>query len=351
MGIDLERVVRAQQQGCAIGGSALYTQILDEVADDVAHGGPCRAVLAPYGDEPLANAVALRLLAAVHELALTDRAPALARHYPSVGGAPGPQAGADFVATVAEHQELLTRRTAAPIQTNEVGRSASLLGGFLAVAEAGLPLRVLEVGASAGLNLRFDRYRYEGTEAAWGPEGSSVRFVEPWAGREPDLDVALVVAERRGCDTSPLDPADPADRLRLRSCLWPDQPERRARLDAALDLAGEVPVAVDRADAASWVAAQLSEARPGRATVVVHSIVVQYLDPATRHALERAVTTAGERATPEAPVAWLRMEPASTEEADVRLTCWPSAGPARARVLARSAFHGPPVRWGARELP
>jgi hypothetical protein len=347
VGVGLERVVRAQQRGCAIGGSEVYTRILDDVAADVARGGPCRAVLAPYGEEPLAAAVALRLLAAVHELVLSDRAPALARHYPSVGGTPGPDLGADFLATVAEHRELVTLRTAEPIQTNEVGRSASLLGGFLAVARSGLPLRVLEVGSSAGLNLRFDHYRYEGAGGAFGPEGSPVRFVEPWEGREPGLGVSVEVAERRGCDVRPLDPADPADRLRLRACLWPDQPERRARLDAALGVAEAVPVPVDRADAASWVAEQLAVRRPGQATVVVHSIVAQYLDPSTRRDVERDITAAGERATPDAPVAWLRMEPASSEEADVRLTCWPSSGPTRERILARSAFHGPPVRWAA----
>lgn len=345
MGIDLERVVRAQQQGCAVGGSPLYTRILDDVAADVRHDGPCRSALDPYGHEPLAAAVALRLLAAVHELVLTGRAPLLARHYPSTGGTPGPGAGTDFVATVAEHGEWVTRQTGVPIQTNEVGRSASLLGGFLAVAAAGLPLRVLEVGASAGLNLLFDQFRYEADGAAFGPPDAPVRFVEPWDGRGPDLAVPLAVSERRGCDLRPLDPTDAGHRLRLRACLWPDQPARRARLDGALAVARSVPATVDRADAATWVVEQLAQPRPGLATVVVHSIVAQYLEPATRQRLERSIRAAGERATPDAPVAWLRMEPASTEEADVRLTCWPSSRPVRERILAHSGFHGPPVRW------
>lgn len=308
-------------------------------------GGSCRSVLAPYGHEPVAAAVALRMLAAVHELVLTGEAPALARHYPSVGGAATPQAGRDFVATVAEHRDWATERTATPIQTNEVGRSASLLGGFLSVAEAGLPLRVLEVGASAGLNLRFDHFRYEALGTGFGPSDAPVRFVEPWAGLAPDLAAPLVVAERRGCDVRPLDPGDLDDRLRLRACLWPDQPERRARLDAALAVAEATPVAVEQADAATWAAARLAETRHGMTTVVVHSIVAQYLPSAGREALERTIRSAGERATPDAPVAWLRMEPASSEEADVRLTCWPTTGTAHDRVLAHSGFHGPPVRW------
>ena len=349
MGSDLARVVRAQQQGCEIGGSDLYTTVLEEVAVDVGRGGPCARVLAAHAEEPVADAVVLRLLAAVHELVLAGEAPDLARHYPSVGGVPGPGVGAAFVAAVADHRARVAQRTAAPIQTNEVGRSAALLGGYLAVAATGLPLRVLEVGASAGLNLRFDRFRYEAGGHALGPEGAPVVLREPWVDRRPDLTGPVQVVERRGCDLRPLDPLDAGDRMRLRACLWPDQPDRRARLDGALAVAAEVPAPVDRADAAAWTDACLAEPRPGVATVVVHSIVAQYLSPRTRRDLQRAVTRAGAAATPEAPVAWLRMEPSSVQEAEVRLTCWPddrARGP-EGRVLAHSAFHGPPVRWEA----
>ena len=45
-----------------------------------------------------------------------------------------------------------------------------IVGGFLAVAaHTGLPLRTFEVGASAGLNLRWDRFFYEARGATWGP--------------------------------------------------------------------------------------------------------------------------------------------------------------------------------------
>jgi len=342
--------VRAQQQGCAIGGSALYTGLLDVVADDVRAGGSCRAALADHAAEAVAHALILRFLAAVHEVALDGSAPDLAAYYPSCGGRPGPGVGAAFMATVAAHLDRVRARTAAPLQTNEVGRSAALLGGYLAVARAGLPLRVLEVGASAGLNLRFDHFRYEsgdGCLGTFGPAGSSVRFVAPWAGRTPALDVPVEVVERRGCDLHPLDPADPAARLRLRACLWPDQEERRHRLDAALAVAAAVPAPVDRADAAAWVADRLAGPAPGVATVVVHSIVAQYLSPEGRRGLEEVLAAAGARATPEAPVAWLRMEPADDQEAEVRLTRWPGpdGDPPPTQVLARSAFHGPPVRW------
>jgi hypothetical protein len=342
---DLEALVRAQRKGCAIGGSVLYETVLDAVLADLAADGVCRAVLAPYAAEPHGKAVVLRFLAAVHELVLDGRAPELAAHYPSTGGTPGPDVGTVFLAAVIDHVEELVTRTAAPIQTNEVGRSAALLGGFLLLGATGLPLRVLEVGASAGLNLRFDHLRYEAGGAAFGPAGSPVRFVEPWVDGRPRLDASVQVAERRGCDVNPLDPTDPAHQLRLRACLWPDQPDRRARLDGALEVAASVPAPVDRADAAEWAADRLAAPVAGAVTVLVHTIVAQYLAPGTRHALEAAVRAAGAAATAEAPVAWLCMEPATETEAEVRLTLWPKPAPVRSHVLARTAFHGPPVRW------
>ncbi len=348
MASQLEDLVRSQQKGCAIGGSTLYPTVLDAVLADLAVDGPCRAALAPYEGERQAQATVLRFLAAVHELVLAGRAPELAAHYPSAGGTPGPDVGAAFVATVAAHLDEVVDRTAAPIQTNEVGRSATLLGGFLLLAATGLPLRVLEVGASAGLNLHFDHLRYEAGGAAFGPADAPVRFVEPWVGGPPRLDAPLRVAERRGCDLHPLDPTDAADRLRLRACLWPDQPDRRARLDGALAVAGRAPAPVDRADAATWAAEQLAAPVEGVVTVLVHTIVAQYLGASVRAALEATIRAAGAAATRAAPVAWLCLEPATETEAELRLTLWPEPAPVRAHVVARSAFHGPPVTWLAR---
>ncbi len=330
-----------QRLGCELAGSPLYAAVLAAVAADVAAGGPTARVLAPLAGRPIGDAVLLRLLAAVHELVLGGVEPDLAAHYPSAGGTPGPAVGERFVAAVGRHRAALEVMVERGVQTNEPGRSASLLGGFLELAALGHPLRVLEVGASAGLNLRFDRYRYEAGGAGWGPSASPLRFVDPWLDRTPDLGASISVAERRGCDLAPIDPTSEDGRRRLRSLVWPDQPERRARLDAALAVAAEVPVAVDRAEAVGWVAEQLAGPRPGTTTVVVHSIVLQYLEPEARRRLLAELDAAGARATPDAPLAWLRMEPGG-DRAEVRLTTWPGG---TTELLARSGYHGPPVAW------
>src|SRR5690606_33494148 len=260
--IDVEEVADVlayQATACRIVGSSLYERILLGALADVRAGGVCARVLDDHHVDPYGSALALRFLGAVHRIALEGRAPALAALYPSTGG--DPSAGdpvAAFLAMVADHEDEVRHRLADGLQTNEVGRSAALVGGYAEVARrTGLPLRVLELGASAGLNLRFDRYCYDTGRHVLGNPASPLRFADVWD-PAPDLSGPVAVAERRGCDRNPLDPTSEDDRLTLASYVWPDQVVRLARLRTALELAAEVPVEVDHADAADWTAAQLA---------------------------------------------------------------------------------------------
>ncbi|HEX8803317.1 MAG TPA: DUF2332 domain-containing protein [Acidimicrobiales bacterium] len=344
--LPLPDVLARQRDACERSGSALYGRLLDAVSDDVAAGGPCADLLVPHAGDPVGTALALRFLGAVHWLVLGGEAPALAAHYPSAGGSPGPGLVADFLATVDAQRAAIAARLPLGVQTNEVGRSATLVGGYAEVARrsGGLPLRVLELGASAGLNLRWDRFFYDTGRATLGDPGSGVRFVGAWTGTPPPLDAAPVrVVERAGCDRSPVDPTTVDGRRTLRSYVWPDQRDRLARLDAALEVAARLPARVDAADLGAWVEERLAVPVLGVATVVVHSIVWQYVGPDTRRRLRGALARAGAAATAGAPLAWLRMEPAGPV-ADLRLTWWPGG---EEEVLGVSDYQGPPVRWGA----
>src|SRR5262245_24598740 len=208
--------MRWQAGWCARLGSPLYAGLLEHAAAEVERCGPAWAVLEHDGVAPslLPGAQALRLMGAVHRLVLEGRAPALARFYPSAGGVVADGVQAAFTQTLAEHHDALVDLVERPVQTNEVGRSAGLLGGFLTVAaETGLPLRLFEVGASAGLTLRWDRYAFTAPEGRWGDANSPVRFEPAFTEGHPPLDVHPDIAERAGCDPDPLDPASTEDRI------------------------------------------------------------------------------------------------------------------------------------------
>ena len=324
------------------GGSPLYAQLLEHAARDAEAAGPSFDVLREHAEEPPGSALALRFLAAVHRLVLEGAAPSLTRHYPSAGGDLGPDgAWPIFRSVLEEHRDRLRELVARPCQTNEVGRCAALLPGFLAVAnDYGLPLRILELGSSAGLNLNWDRYRYEGNGWDVGPGDSRVQISGAIESAPPSHSSEILVIERRGCDATPLDPVDPDTRVALRSCVWADHLQRLDPLDAALDVAREHPPPVDRADACDWLESKLTQRAHGIATVVFHSILWQYLDDAHRTRLRTLLAGAGSEASADSPLAWLRMEPAG-ELASVTLTTWPGGDE---RVVARSGYHGRPVR-------
>lgn len=323
-------------------GSPLYEKLLTFAADDVDRSGPTWEVMRTTVDLPPGSARALRLMGAVHRMVIDGEAPALAAFYPSVGGRPGPGVVDAFATVVEENVERLRDLVTRPVQTNEVGRCAALVGGFLTVAqETGLPLRIFEVGASAGLNLRWDRFFYEARGVTWGDPASSVHLCSYNSDRPPPFDVTARVIERAGCDPRPVDPTTQEGRLTLMSLMWPDQPDRLRLLRNALEVAQSFPAPVETAPAGTWTERVLADRAPGTATVVFHSIVMQYVPDDERERFERAVSAAGDRATADAPIAWLRMEPAG-DVAHVHLTTWPGGNE---RLVAISGYHGRAVRW------
>ena len=332
----------AEQAGwCARLGSPLYHDLLSHAAADALSGGPVWRLLEPHAEDPGPSALALRLMGGVHRLVLEGEAPELARHYPSVGGQPAEGAWEAFRAAVQDHLGALRDLVCQPVQTNEVGRSAALLGGFLTVAlETALPLRLLELGASAGLNLRWDRYFYQTPIGSWGDPASDVQlrgFLSE--GRLP-LEAPVEIIDRRGCDTHPVNPTTEEGRLTLLSFVWPDQAVRMDRVRGALITSRAVPATIDREDAGRWLDARLSPIK-GSTTVVFHSVVWQYLGSEAQERVRAIIEASGAAAGPEEPVAWLRMEPGG-DEAEVRLTQWPDG---RERLLATTGFHGEGVRW------
>ena len=329
--VKVAKRARWQAYWCGRLGSSLYAELIERVADDIEAGGPFEALMTDPEIDPLGGLPMLRLMGAANRLVLTGREPDL-----FAGGWDA------LLALAHDRPEELREHLNRPVQTNEVARSGPLAAGFLQVArDTGLPLRLLEVGASAGLNLRFDRYRYETPYGSWGAQDSGVRLGDFWQEGQPPYDADLSVVERRGCDPVPVDPTTDEGRVTLLSYVWADQHERVANLQAALDIARDVPAVVERTDGRAWIECELASLPDSAATVVYHSIVMPYLSQEERDAFVASVSAAGERATPESPLAWLRMEYGG-EECELRLTQWPGG---QERLLATCGFHGRNVVW------
>lgn len=336
----------AQQAGfCEQYGSPFTARLIEALAADIAAGGPTAALVGDRSGSFRADALALRLTGALHAAVLTGRAPALAAAYPAAGPdwamAEVWPLARDFISG---NQAWMAQFIQSAPQTNETRRTIALLAGFLEIAKAhGAPMDILEIGASAGLNLHWDRFAYRTASWAWGGESAVVVDTE-WSGPPPPVDADLRVRHRAACDLNPLDVRDPAQRLQLRAYIWPDQPARLARFDAAADLAIAANVQVERADAAAWLEAKLAARAQDAVTVVYHSVFYQYPPPETRRRLAEVIAAAG--AAGPAPLVWLRLEPEAVIGGPrdslrfvVDTVSWPGGAH---RLLAETDGH---VRW------
>lgn len=321
-------------------GSPFVAAVLAAAYRQLAAAPLTGAMLAEWPGDPAAAAVAMRLNAALHALARRNTPPALGALY---RGTHDDFDGA-VRAALAAHDAFIARWMADTPQTNEVGRAAAILAALMEVVGcAALPVELIELGSSAGLNLNLALYRYDLGGVTAGPAGAAVRIAPEWRGAPaPDRAVAVVASE--GVDLHPLDPHDPATCERLMAYVFADQPARAARLAAALSLARAHPPRITRADATVWLAQRLAAAQPaGRWRVIFHSMMAQYVGPAERAALERSIAAAGARADAARPLARIAFEwNAARSAVELRLTCWPGGD---TRVLAICHPYGAWIDW------
>jgi hypothetical protein len=217
-----------------------------------------------------------------------------------------------------------------------------VLGAFLHLAhEFGLPFRVFEIGASAGLISRFDRYRYAGSDWQWGDAGSALTLRNRiHSGRPQHLDAAIRVVERRASDPHPIDLADARAFLRLQSFVWPDQTERLQRLRAAVVVAATVPLTLERENFADWLASAVAP-RDGYATVVLQTVVEEHFTPLERDELHSLLRSIGQGASLRAPFAHVRME-LEADTYDTTVRTWPKD---ETVTICRSDGHAQDIRW------
>lgn len=328
----------------------MYAELLYGLARDIDERGPTRRVLRGHEDDPGPSALALRLLGSVHRLVLERQAGGLAAYYPSVGGHwNAPHGVPAFIALLEREDEAVRAWLGRPPQTNEVGRASALIGGLLHLPEGARgPVRLFEIGSSAGLNLLADRFSFvDAAGRRFGAEQSPVELRPAWRGNHLEPWPDLRFAEAAGCDLDPIDPGTTEGRLALTAYVWPDQRARIERLRGALELARSAPPVVRRRGASDFLADL--DVQDGTTTVLWHSVMWQYLPTEEQERTARAIAAIGDRATPSAPLVHLALEPvrrgpSSDHEFLVTLTTWPGG---ERRVLGHAAPHGVPVTWEA----
>lgn len=228
-------------------------------------------------------------------------------------------------------------------QTNEVRRCATLLP---VLAQMPGPLALLEVGASAGLCLYPDRYRYSFDGGVpFGPADSPVLLECATRGPVPVPERVPEVAWRAGIDVNPLDAGDEQDVRWLESLIWPgaNEAERRSRLRGAAQVAAQDPPYIVGGDLVEQLHTVAGKAPRGATLVVFHSAVAAYLSAPERDAFAAAVreldghwvSNEGWRSFPE----WENAQPPVSTDFTLGVD---------ERVVAYTGEHGQSITWAGR---
>lgn len=329
-------------------GSPLYAEILSIALEDLQRDGPVAAVVRDFEGDAVPGAMPLRMMGGLHRLVLRGQAPRLAGHYPTTGGTPDGQTLAeDVLSTVDANVGYLREALQVPPQTNEIGRSVALFAGLMMALEGeSRPVKLLEIGSSAGLNLMLDNFSYETEPWSWaGTEGAPLLRPD-WRGGGPAVPESIDVLSRQGCDTNPIDVTVEAERLRLVSFVWADQVDRFDRINKAIDLVDPGSFQLEEADAAVWLRDRLAEPVPdGTLTVVQHSVLWQYLSPDTQHDIDATFDRVGAEVTNGQPLARVAFEASSDENHEghvLTVQRWPGG---ERRILGYGQPHGNWFIW------
>jgi hypothetical protein len=305
-------------------GSPLYAGLVEVVADDP----ELMRVINRIEHLPPPNL----LFAAVQYLLMEGADDDLARFYPSIVPAPEPPetVGPPFRRFVLQHEERIveignTRYT----QTNECRRCVSLLPMMMMAPFDSFHL--VDVGASAGLNLANDHYGYRYDGLQWHPEAGLVLQAE-WRG-EPVPFHEIEILGRTGLDLNPLDPSDEGACRWLDALIWPEHGERRARLRCALQLVAALDIDMIAGDAILTLPHVLEAIAPGVPVVLMSSFTLGQFDRARRQAFDEIVAGARE----DRPVFRMSMDVLEKSDDWAQLVVDDGGGP---RIVGQAHPHG-----------
>lgn len=277
------------------GTSPLYQALCPAVADD-------RRLLELLTRRRPGQQASYLLFGAVHHLLLDGADHRLRAYYPSVLPEPEPvrdpaDAGPVFIDFCREYraplEDLIRTRL---VQSNVVRRAIGLRYALWAIGRrCEGPVHLVEVGASAGLLMNVDRYRYLIGGREFGRPDALVTLDGRWRGTDPvpDLDGVPRIAGKIGVDLHPIDLADSRERLWLRALVWPEQRTAAAILESAIEQAREAPVTIITGDVADVCPTLGHDLPAGEPRVVFHAATRMHVPAERREAFDDAIDSLG----------------------------------------------------------
>lgn len=341
---DIGETIAWQARHSLEADAPINARIIRAEAAIIAAGTQTGLRMANWPGLSLEDAMPLRMAGGLHYLHLTGQTDLLA---PVYAGDVTDQAEVDaLVREVAlQFDAALLPWLDGPPQTNEAGRSSSVMAGLLWLAgRLGPRFELIEIGASAGINTMMDRYGYDLGGTLAGPQDSPIRIVPEWRGPPPPAN-PVEIASVKGCDIAPVDLTDPVQAQRLKAYIWADATQRMHRMDLAIAMASARKPDLVRMDAAEFVGQRLAaDHAAGTTRVLFHTVMWQYLPEATRQSIRDMMNAAGAAATSDKPLAWVRLETnRATFRHELTVKYWPDGG--KVVQLAQAHPHGAWVEW------
>ncbi len=327
--------------------SPLYAQLYAGME----HDSEIRSLLALVdSDQP----VPVLFFGIVSFLLLHDKEHPFVEFYSTICKTPRPvtEAYPYFRDFCMKHADELRRRLPLQrLQTNEVTRCANLLPAFNVVHRQGghKPLALIEIGASAGLNLLWDRYGYDYGSVYVGDKSSPIQIHCNVVGEyRPPLPSAMPpVAQRVGIDLAPLHLSSEEDRLLLYAFVWPEEKERFGVLTEAMKLAQQHPPHLLTGDACDHLPTVLA-AVPLETTICIYHSYALFQGPASvrEHIFQVIAEHSKER---ELFRISLEIEPSRWDSPRLELYTYQRGEVTQHEWLANCGVHGNEMEWVAHD--